>query len=263
MENLKLKIEKYYGNYDEDSRLIKDKSHSIEFITTIEYLKKYISKEYKILEVGAATGRYSFHYAQKGCQVIALEISQKHVEIMKTKAQNTDFDIEIVEGNALDLNEFKDEVFDTVLCLGPIYHLCEDERKKCIKECGRVLKPNGIIAVAYISKFSQFVDLVNRDRENIKDIGLQNILKTGCEYGDERDCFYFSTYEKIEKLMNENEISKLNHIGTDGIGNILRKTVNEFNEEEFELWLKYHLQTCENPNIIGYSEHCLYIGRKV
>ena len=85
MNLLESQIKKYYEGYDEDSRLIKDNSHSIEFITTTKYLDKYISKESKILEVGAATGRYSFYYAKKGCEVTALELSENHIEIMKNK----------------------------------------------------------------------------------------------------------------------------------------------------------------------------------
>lgn len=60
-------VKKYYDDYDEDSRLVKDNAHSIEFITTIKYLDKYINNNHKVLEVWAGTGRYSFYYAEKGC----------------------------------------------------------------------------------------------------------------------------------------------------------------------------------------------------
>ena len=39
------KVEKilnnYYNTYDEESRLIKDKAHSIEYLTTTNYIDKY------------------------------------------------------------------------------------------------------------------------------------------------------------------------------------------------------------------------------
>ncbi|MGL6108058.1 class I SAM-dependent methyltransferase [Romboutsia sp.] len=140
MEDLKLKIEKHYENYDEDNRLIKDKSHSIEFITSTTYLNKYLSNNQKVLEVGAATGRYSFYYSQKGCKVTALEISQKHIEIMKNKLKTTDLELEIVQGNALDLKQYEDESFDTVLCLGPIYHLKPKEKTTVAVEVKKDLK---------------------------------------------------------------------------------------------------------------------------
>lgn len=256
-------IKEHYENYDEDRRLIKDNSHRVEFITTTNYLDKYISKGDKILEVGAATGRYSFYYSEKGYDVTALELCEKQVEIMINKSINKNLSTEIVQGNALDLSRFDENTYDVVLCLGPIYHLtAEEDRQKCIEECLRVLNPGGILAVAYINRFSTFVNMINRDKENINDLLLHNIVKTGTEFGDSRDCFYHSNYDEIEKLMNDNNLNKLTHIATDGISDILRLRVNEFNEEEFDLWMNYHLETCDNPNLMGYTQHGLYIGRK-
>lgn len=264
MDSLELRIDKYYDGYDDDSRLIKDNSHSIEYITTTKYLDRYIFKDSKVLEVGAATGRYSFYFAENGCDVTALELLQNHVDIMKSKLNDKSLNIKPIQGNALDLSRFEDEIFDSVLCLGPFYHLVnEDDRIKCIKECLRLLKPGGIISVAYISRFAHFADMVKRDKEEINNMNLHKILETGIETSDCGDCFYLSTYHEIESLMKDNNIEKNAHIATDGIGDMIRSSVNSFNEEEFELWLKYHFETCENPNLIGYSKHCLFIGRKI
>ncbi|CEN77600.1 class I SAM-dependent methyltransferase [Paraclostridium sordellii] len=263
MNLLESKIKKYYEGYDEDNRLIKDNSHSIEFITTTKYLDKYISKESKILEVGAATGRYSFYYAKKGCEVTALELSENHIEIMKNKQKENELKLDIIQGNALDLSKLKNEYYDFVLLLGPMYHLTtKEDRTKCVEEALRVLKPGGIITVAYINRFAHFVDMVNRDKEEIKSKELQNILKNGVEFENQSNYFYFSTYNEIENLMQENDIIKINHIATDGIADMMRGRINSFAKEEFNLWLKYHLENCENPNLIGYSKHSLYIGRK-
>ena len=259
MNLLKDQIENYYQNYDEDNRLIKDNSHSIEFLTTTKYIDKHITEETKILEIGAATGRYSFYYLEKGCNVTALDISEKHVNIMKEKAKKYKDNINILQGNALDLRIIENNSYDIVLCLGPMYHLTkEEDRIQCIKEALRVLKPGGVIAVSYISKFAHFADMINRNKDDINDQELHNIL----ELGEYRNCFYFTTYDYIENLMKANKIEKSNHIATDGIGDMIRGKINEFTHEEFELWMNYHFKTCENPSLIGYSKHGLYIGTK-
>ena len=51
---------------------------------------------------------------------------------------------------------------------------------------------------------------------------------------------YYEDYDEdsrliIEKMMDENEIKKIIHIGTDGIADMLRASVNEFTDEEFNL----------------------------
>jgi 2-polyprenyl-3-methyl-5-hydroxy-6-metoxy-1,4-benzoquinol methylase len=257
-------ILEYYENYDEEARLIKDNAHKIEFITTVHFLENIIKPSSRILEVGAGTGRYSFCLAEKGHSVTALDITPKHVEIMKEKAKHKDLDIDIVLGNAKELSDFKDNSYDVVLCLGPLYHFSKEEEKiQCIDECLRVLKSGGILAVAYINRFSTFVNMINRQRENINDEGLHNIVKTGLEYGDERDCFYFSKYDDIEDLMNGFNVKKIDHIGTDGVASTISDKLNEFNEAEFNKWMDYHLMTCSDSSLIGYSQHGLYICEKI
>ena len=91
-------LNEYYNNYDEDSRLIKDKAHQIEFITTTKYIEKYLEKGNKILEIGAGTGRYSIHYAKKGFEVYSVELINKNLEILKSKITDK-MDINAIKGN--------------------------------------------------------------------------------------------------------------------------------------------------------------------
>ncbi|MBS4535121.1 class I SAM-dependent methyltransferase, partial [Clostridium sp. D2Q-14] len=116
------KIAKYYEGYDEESRLIKDNSHKIEFISTIHVLDDKIKKDARILEVGGGTGRYSFYYLNKGHTITALDIVQKNIEIMREKSKTIESgNIDINLGDARDLSQFDTNTFDVVLCLGPIY----------------------------------------------------------------------------------------------------------------------------------------------
>lgn len=259
-------IDKYYEGYDEESRLVKDNAHKIEFITTINFLGKCIKNKSKILEVGAGTGRYSFYYAEKGHAVTALDIVSNNVEIMKQKLEssNSKLNIDIQQGDARDLSKYEDNSFDTVLCLGPLYHLTtEEERLQCIKECLRVLKKDGMLAIAYINRFAEYVVHIGRDKININDIGFKNIYTKGLEYQDDRDCFYYSTYHEIEDLMRKFDVEKINHVGTDGIVHMMRDNINRLSKEEFDKWLEYHLYTAEDNSIIGYSLHGLYICKKM
>lgn len=56
------KIIEYYNNYNEDNRL-KSKTHLPEYIISMKYIKKYLTNNSKILEIGAGTGRYSIALA--------------------------------------------------------------------------------------------------------------------------------------------------------------------------------------------------------
>lgn len=44
MKDVKKILTEYYNNHDEDSRLIKDQTHTVEFITTNKYVERYLKK---------------------------------------------------------------------------------------------------------------------------------------------------------------------------------------------------------------------------
>lgn len=95
----------YYERYDEEGRLI-SKHGMVEYITTMKYIEKYLKPNMRVLEIGAATGRYSHALAQKGHRVDAVELVEHNIEIFK---QNTIVGepVTITQGNAMDLSDFR------------------------------------------------------------------------------------------------------------------------------------------------------------
>ena len=98
MNDVEKILNDYYSNYDEDSRLVKDKAHHIEYITTTKYIEKYLKDGDRILEVGAGTGRYSINYASKGYMVDSVELLDKNLDILKSKITKG-MNINAIKGN--------------------------------------------------------------------------------------------------------------------------------------------------------------------
>ena len=63
----------FYNQYDEDSRLAV-KHGTVEFLTTMRYIQKYLKPGDRVLEIGAGTGRYSHQLARRGYAVDAVEL---------------------------------------------------------------------------------------------------------------------------------------------------------------------------------------------
>lgn len=259
------KLFNHYGNYSEDARLVKDSTHKIEFITTTNALDKIIHPEARILDVGAGTGRYSIYFAEKGYSVYALEYVPYNLGVLQDKLEKLNCaNIEAAIGDGRDLTRFADESFDAVLCMGPLYHLnTEEDRKRCIGECLRVLKKNGILAAAYLNKYASFIYQFRSDKDFIKDRTSRNIINLGHFYEDGSDIFYYTSPQEIEALLSEYRVEMISNIATDGIGHLLKDTIENLNETEYQLWIDYHLRTCAEPSILGYSLHALLICRKV
>lgn len=250
----------YNEDCAEDTRL-ESQHGQVEFLTTIKYIEEYLKPETKILEIGAGTGRYSLYYANKGYDVTAIEYVRHNVDILKSKIKDN-MNIVAEQGDAVDLSRFENNTFDVTLVLGPLYHLYEDKDiNKAIEEAIRVTKKDGIIAIAYLTSDSIMIDwslmgdhLINGYPNDFDD----NFKMTRYPQGVFAP-FYISEFKNIMSKFN---VESLHNVATDGFTHHVKDKIDSLSKEEFEVWMRYHLSTCEREELQGYSNHMLYICKK-
>lgn len=123
-------IQKTYEIFNEDTRLNRSKAARVEFLTNVKYIEKYLSQGDSILDVGAGAGEYSIYFARNGYKVSALELTDANIKAFRAKIREED-EIDLIQGNAIDLSAYRDNSFDVVLLFGPLYHLHnEGDRQK-------------------------------------------------------------------------------------------------------------------------------------
>ena len=105
----------FYENYDEEGRL-GNRHGTVEYATTMHYILRYLAPGMKVLEIGAATGRYSHAIARMGYEVDAVELLEHHVRQFRENTQPGE-KVTIRQGNALDLKDFEDQTYDVTLPL--------------------------------------------------------------------------------------------------------------------------------------------------
>ena len=252
-------LDKLYESFEEDKRLNISKAHSIEFLTTTAFIDKYLKEGMKILDIGAGTGAYSIYYAKKGYDVTAVDPVKRNVDNIKSKVIMDKMKIDIKQGNALNMAEFADESFDIILCLGPLYHLNNDKDKlKCIEETKRVCKKNGKIFYAYLSNDMVFITETILYTKNYLDGSLYDHGNFKLTDGS----FCFMTVAHMKHLMELSNLKEVKHIAADGLSELLRENINAFNDQQFKEWFRFHLYTCEKEEMIGYSNHIVFIAEK-
>ena len=69
-------------------------------------------------------------------------------------------------------------------------------------------------------------------------------------------------FNDIKKLIDSFNVKKLHYVATDGLGRVMTNYINNMTDEEYDLFLKYHLSICEREDLIGYSGHILSILEK-
>ncbi|MBE5951232.1 MAG: class I SAM-dependent methyltransferase [Lachnospiraceae bacterium] len=252
----------FYDKIDEDSRLNRSRHGQLEYVTTMEYIHRYVKPGETVLEIGAGTGRYSIALAKEGYEVTAVELVESNLEVLRKNSSGMK-NMDSYQGDALNLGRFEDNQFDVTLLFGPMYHLySKEEVHKAIEEAIRVTKKDGIILVAFLSVYA----IMN-------DNYLNGTLAAGIEENFDENFRVkhfeeqlFTGYDIVE-FERIFETHKVKHLTTVAVDNILELAEGradfQMSEGEFELFVKYHLATCEKRELLGSSSHLLYICKKL
>lgn len=251
----------FYGQADEESRLKRSRHGQLEYATTMAYIHRYANPNSGVLEVGAGTGRYSIALAKEGMRVSAVELVEENLAVLRENSRGMD-NIESFRGDAIDLGRFADNTFDVTLVLGPMYHIYEPKDvNSAIDEAIRVTKPGGVILFAFISVFG---------------IMYANYFQGNWAAGQEEnfDADYrirhfkeqlFTGYDvtEFEQLFESKPVEWITTAGTDGmVESIEDREDFRIPDEDFEAFAAWYLHFAEKRELLGATNHLLYICRK-
>ena len=249
-------------------RVVSRRSRILEKLTTWKYLKEFIDSNSIIADIGAGTGIYAFELAQQAKFVIAVDLVRKHIDEIDLRIKNKVVsNIRTICSSATDLSSIGNEECDLVLCLGPMYHLQnKTDRIKCLNECSRILKKNGVLFIAYINKIMAMLYFI-RNRKYLSTEIISKIENDNYKELKEFDNFlgisHFTNPDCIEKEAIESGLLVERNIAADGISYFISEQLEEMTEDEWESFVEMHLNHCEDKNSFEMSMHGLMICKKV
>lgn len=257
-----------YNNAVEKEHIRLDR-HQLERDLTWYYLNKYLPPEGSILEIGAATGKYTLELAKRGYTVTAVDLSEKLIDRCRQQIADEGLlnQVELVVADARDLSAVGKRRFDVVLLMGPLYHLVEEEdRQIALKEAFDHLRAGGIIISSFISRFGILGDLL----KNIPDwIEQQSVVRSIINRGREPEDYpkggfrgYFATISEIAPLHERIGFTTLVVAGVEPGISADDESYNKIDGKQRQLWLELFYEVSTEETIIGASRHLLYIGQK-
>lgn len=243
--------------------------HQLEFDLTWRNLERFLPAQGTILEIGAATGRYTLPLAQRGYQITAVDLTPALLDLNRQQiaAAGLDDQVRFVAADARDLASVTARDFDAVLLMGPLYHLiAEADRRAALRQAADRLRDGGVLFSALISRFGVFGDLIRNDPGWIEDQAEVEALVASGHRPDEapRGGFrgYFARVDEIAPLHEALGFEPLALVGVEPAIGAADADYNGLQGDQRRRWLDLLDRISTEPSIVGASRHLLYVGRK-
>ncbi|WP_312813948.1 class I SAM-dependent methyltransferase [Sedimentibacter sp.] len=257
-------------HYDSDVQMEWDRleRHPFEFTITTKKMDRYIKPGDRILDIGGGPGRYSIYYAQKGCDVTLVDLSEENVKFALEKSKELNVNIKAVSGDAREVSKFIKGEFDHIFVMGPMYHLLEEkDRIKALNEAMSLLKKGGLIYVSFILMFAGMIFYMKSTPEMLllesEQIFIDSVLRGNSYAGDAFTKAFFIDQKSIIPFMDRFNLEKKHLFGQEGILAPCEINLLNQSQEAIDKWTAIAEQLCERDELLSYSEHAMYIGKKI
>ena len=235
------------------------------------HLAQAIRPGMRVLEAGAASGRFTRELAALGAQVVALDLSPGQLALHAENAQSYGFDAAVearVLADICDLGRFGEGSFDAVVCYGGPLSYALDRRDAALRELLRVLKPGGPLLLSVMSNWGTH-------QEHLRDIlaggtgeQVAEVIRTGDLHPltwpvATHRCHLFTSGElrswlgshgvQVESLAASNALTTAHHPGLDP----LRKDASRW-----ATLLALELEACAQPGMLDMGTHLIAVAKK-
>jgi len=264
-------IEAYYALGLESSRL--DEGYfPLEEARTQELILRHLpDRPLRILDVGGAAGRYALWLAARGHEVHLVDPVSLHVQQARQASVAAARPLASArEGEARTL-EWAEASVDAVLLLGPLYHLGERaDRVAALREARRVLKPEGLVFAAAISRFASLLEWLTGG-PRLFDVEFRQIAFADAHHGHHRNdtgrpeiftTAYFHRPEELREEVKEAGLSVLDLVGIEGPAWQVRGFADAWRDPAHREAILEAVRLLEQePTLLGVSPHLMVIAR--
>ncbi|MFA7673569.1 MAG: class I SAM-dependent methyltransferase [Clostridia bacterium] len=241
-----------------------------EFLLTCRYIDRYVKAGDKVIDIGGGPGRYSLYLAAKGCDVTLFDLSKANVEFASERAKEAGLALKTVCGDARKCDRLIKEQFDHVLLMGPMYHLLnETDREKTVNASLSLLKPGGTIFVTFINMISGIIYAMKFKPDILLETAPEEIeyynafFNNTCFKGKAFTEAVFDKQNSILPFMAQFPLEKLHLLGQESITSPCEKNIMTQPKEVIDAWMDLCEKVCEREDLLSWSEHLMYIGRKI
>ena len=260
-------IEEYYLRFDEAKRLSAHEGELERLRTQSILACELLPAPATIYDIGGGAGVHAFWLAERGYRVHLVDPVERHLD--EARSRSGAQLVSIARGDAREL-QFPAGSADSVLLLGPLYHLLDrSDRLQALREVRRVLKHGGKLFAAGISRFASLMDGIASGA--FSDAAFREIvardLASGAHRNPTNHPFWFTDayFHRPEELTEELRSAGFSEVKLLAVEGPVWTGVH-FREVWADLGLRDKLleflaDVEEEPSLVGASAHFLAIGQ--
>ena len=260
---------RYAGKASQEwERLTTTPIRRIEYLVTSYWLQRYLPSSGMILDAGSGPGRYAVDLARRGYRVVMFDLLREMLQLGRRKAAQAGVgprSVTPTEGDLASL-PYEDDAFDAVISLGaPLSHITDTDARLCaIAEMARVVKPGQPVFLTVCTRLAAYRGLAFwMDLGLFDQVMTAEARKRGVFDGSQ--LWYTFQPGELEDLAQHAGLEVIERVGCEGLANHLPMDHLEQIErdpERWQVWREILLETCNEPTIIGISNHLLVVARK-
>ena len=263
--------QRYAGKAQQEwERLAANPITRIEYAITSHVLARYlfdvVPRHALILDVGCGPGRYAIDLARQGYRVVLCDLLCEMLRLARRRVAEANVAERVRSAAAADLAAlpYADASFHAVLCLGaPLSHLLESKsRTRAVHELARVARPGARLFLTGIQRLSAYRGGIFWGLWETWD---QMTTPEARATGVGASIWYTFAPRELETLAEQAGLRVLDRVGCEGLAQYLpmdRLAEVEAHPTRGPVWREMLLETCNEPSIVGMSNHLLVVTEK-
>lgn len=112
----------------------------------LRFAEQFFSRPGSLIDLGCGTGRIAIPFAQRGFQVLGVDLSPHMLRVAGAKAIEANVELPLVRANLVELDAVRDRSFEYATCLFSTLGMVmgADNRRSVLEHAHRILKPGGL-----------------------------------------------------------------------------------------------------------------------
>ena len=272
MSLLPREIQEYYLKSKEWERLSSDQGGLERLRTHAIFTRELPLAPAVVFDIGGGAGVHAFWLVQLGYQVHLIDPVELHLEQARSHQVASGVVLASIACGDARMLEISSGIADAVLLLGPLYHLTERrDRLQALREARRILRPEGILLAAAISRFASLIDGLSSGF--FRDATFREIVAADLDSGQHRNStnnpLYFTTayFHRPEELaaeVKEAGFSEIRVLAVEGPAWSASQFQEAWSDPAQREKLMQFLSLIESePSIQGASAHVIAVATRV